>query len=101
MDTALARDAVSDALDALLVTLVALDGLDDAEVPEQALDAALRGDRAVREARAAFHVVFEEVRHKLGDEQLELRLLELEEKANAVTVAATDVAFRLGLGARR
>lgn len=92
MNVEVARGAVGEAVDALLLALVALDGLEAVEVPVEALDLALRSDDAHREARVAFHAVLRELREVVGTDLL----LRVEERANAVVVAATDVAFRLG-----
>lgn len=93
-DTDLALASVSEALDALLVALVALGGDHDVEVPVEALDAALRTDGAYQEARGAFSTVFTDLGDVLGRDAL---WFELEEKHNAVVSAGTDVGFKLGL----
>ena len=84
----IARGAVGEAVDALLLALVALDGLEPVEVPVEALDHALRADDANSEARVAFHAVLGELSRD--------HHVRVEERANAVVVAATDMAFRLG-----
>lgn len=66
MTVDIARGAVGEAVDALLLALVALDGLEAVEVPVEALDLALRSDDAHREARVAFHAVLRELREVVG-----------------------------------
>lgn len=96
MDPGVARDALGRALDGLLVALVALEGLEHVELPLDGLDAALREDAAYVDARVAFDDAVRELREVLGEVHLHL-VLRLEERANAVTVAATTVVFRMGM----
>lgn len=98
-DTELVRGAVEQALDALLVALVELDGVRDVEVPVDALDLALRKDKSYQEARQKLVEVLVHVQVVLGNDNTML-FLHAEERINAAVVAATDVGFRLGLSAR-
>ena len=95
-DTDLALSSVSEALDALLTALVALNGLPDVEVPGEALDLALRSDKSHREARKGLVEVLVHVQVVLGAENFKL-FLNAEERINALVAAATDVGFKLGL----
>jgi hypothetical protein len=94
------RAGLADALDGVLVALLAHRGVTDAEVPVVALDCALRADDAHVRARARLRVVIKELREVLGEERLDL-LLTVEEAATEVAVAATSVGFRLGVAKRR
>ncbi len=96
MNIEIAQQALSEAVDGLLKALVALDGLEVVEVPCEALDAALGQDEAHLEARVAFAESIDELRGVVGDVHLGL-MLRVEERATALAVAASDVAFRLGL----
>ncbi|MFZ5481053.1 MAG: hypothetical protein ACOZNI_30100 [Myxococcota bacterium] len=87
------------AIDNLLDARLELAPLESMPVPLLGLDAALRGDAAYREARAEHRQVLAELRVVLGEERFDL-VLRVEEAGNAVSVAATDVAFRLGLAVR-
>ncbi len=99
-DIELALLAVGDALDALLVALVALGGVDDVETPTFALDKALRSDDRYQAARRAFRDVHADLGDALGDEHHQL-LYKIEEATNAIAVASTDVGFLLGISAGR
>lgn len=94
IDRDLVVSAVTEATDALLVALVALQALPEAEVPLDALDCALREDEAYQAARRIWRVVFDDLGDVLDRDAL---WLELDEKMNAVVTAGTDVGFRLGL----
>ncbi len=99
-DIEMALHAVGDALDALLVALVALGGVDDVETPTFALDMALRSDERYQAARAAFRDVYADVGDALGDEHRKL-FHKMEGATYAIAVASTDVGFMLGISAGR
>ncbi len=92
--------AVGDALDALLVALVALGGVDEVETPTFALDKALRSDDRYQAAREAFRDVHADLGEALGEEHRKL-FYQIEETTNAIAVASTDVGFMLGISAGR
>lgn len=94
------RAGLADALDGVLVALLAHGGVTDGEVPLVALDCALRADMAHVEARKRFRAVITELREVLGEDHLDL-VLTVEEVATEVAVAATSVGFRLGVAKRR
>lgn len=89
------REGLAQALDGVLLALVATGGVNDAEVPVVALDRALVSDEAHVEARKRFRGVMTELRKVLGVDGIDL-LLTIEEAATDVSVAATSVGFRLG-----
>lgn len=99
-DIELALLAVGDALDALLVALVALGGVEEVETPTFALDRALGSDERYQAARRVFRDVHADVGEVLGDEHRKL-FYKIEEATNAIAVASTDVGFLLGLSAGR
>ncbi len=95
-DPDLARAVLSDALDGLLMALVALDGVEDVEVPVGALDALLGADAAHVEARAEMSLVLDQLRVLLGEEHADL-FFTLESAFNTVATTSTDAGFRLGI----
>lgn len=94
----LVRDAVEQALDALLVALVELDGVPDVETPVDSLDLALRNDESYQVARQHLVAVLVHVQVVLGNDNTVL-FLRAEEHVNAVVSAGIDVGFRLAFAA--
>ncbi len=89
-----ALDALSRALDCLLVALVALDGIPDVEVPADGLDVALAHDDAYQTARVEFREVCDVLQDLIADEAV---FFEVEAKAHALAITSADVGFRLGI----
>lgn len=85
-----AIDAVLTARDALAVALVALQGVPEAEVPSDALDAALGLDEPYRAARARFRELHERLRDHRD-------FFEFESIVNEMVTTAVDVGFRVGI----
>ncbi|MBI2378012.1 MAG: hypothetical protein HYV07_28685 [Deltaproteobacteria bacterium] len=79
------------ALDEILTVIVSLDGLPTDEVPDGALDVALRSDESFCEAQDAFRDALKPV--LALDERLGLNV---EQVANALAARAAEVGFRLG-----
>jgi hypothetical protein len=84
-----AIDAMLTARNALAVALVALQGVPGAEVPSDALDAALGFDDDYVKARARFRELHEHIR---GHEVF----YDIESTVNQLVTAAVDVGFRVG-----
>lgn len=91
-NTDTARDAVADVLAAVLIALVALDGLDEIEPPADALDLALASHEPYRAARDRFHGLHESLRDRVE----QTTFFRLEEAVSQMVVAAVDVGFRVG-----
>lgn len=89
------REGLSAALDGVLLALVVTGGVTDDDVPVVALDRALVADGGHIEARKRFRAKMIALRAVLGEDRLEL-LMDVEEAATDVAVAATSVGFRLG-----
>lgn len=81
------------ALDDLLAARVALGELPPAS-PCEALGEALEGDDEYRQARLAFRAAFEDLAERFPSERE--RFLALEETANWMASASSDVGWRLG-----
>ena len=86
-------DLISNALDAVLAVVVLVGGL-PADVPDDALDAALVADEGVRAARRGFQAALRGVRDVgvVGEPYLAL-----EAACNAVSARCAEVGFRLGV----
>jgi hypothetical protein len=84
-----AIDAVLTARDAVLVALVALGAVPGAEVPSDALDAALAADDDYRAARARFRELHERLRGHPD-------FFDIESTTNEMVTTAVDVGFRVG-----
>jgi len=97
-DTDLALDALTGALDALLVAVVALDGVHAVEVPVEAVDVVLGADDIYLEIRSELSLLMNQVAVLLGEGHADL-FLALEAAGKTITVASIDAAFRLGIAA--
>ena len=89
-----AIDAMLTARNALAVALVALQGVPGAEVPSDALDAALGFDDDYVKARARFRELHERLRGHRD-------FFEFEAATNEMVTAAVDVGFRVGISTVR
>jgi hypothetical protein len=90
-----AIDAMLTARNALLVALVALGGVPTAEVPSDALDAALGLDESYYvKARARFRELHERLRGHRD-------FFEFEAATNEMVTTAVDVGFRVGTSTAR
>ncbi len=99
-DIDLAKMAVADALDDLLVAMVALGAVEDVDVPTFAIDKALGTDGRYQAAREAFRDVHEELRGPLGEDHRDL-FFRIEDAAHALSTRTADVGFQLGISVGR
>ena len=95
-DTEALVEHLDAALDHLLAARVSLGGLDEVDLPDEALDVAMAADEGFQEARRHFREAWQEVREAAGSECPQ-ELLRLEAAANALVVQGTKVGWRLGL----
>lgn len=99
LDADLLASVLDHAVDALLRARVMVAGVDDVEVPQDALDEALGQDAPLANARINFSHALSRIRYALGSTGADL-VLDLESAANEVGARDADVAFRVGLGRR-
>ena len=90
---------LDDALDRLLTVRIALGGVVEAPLPEEALDVALRQHEGFQRARRGFVAVLERLQREAGGLVAD-DVLNVESTAHAMVGAALEVAWRLGLTAR-
>jgi len=94
-NTARVCDALAQALEGLLTALVAVGGLPTEQVPSEALDLALKQDKAYRIARVKFNAAWSQLMDV--DEPVRLTALTAEAAANHVAAQAAEVGFKLGI----
>lgn len=82
---------LSTALHELLAAIVLLGGL-PTDIPDDALDAALKTDPAVQEARQRFQAALQDMRDTVGKDGI----FNLEEAANALAARCAETGVRVG-----
>lgn len=84
------------ALDHLLAALVRAEGLPNVPLLDEALDAALAGDPALKEVRTRFQEALRSLQGAEGDDDRLRLILALEEAVNALGARCAEVGFRVG-----
>ena len=88
------------AIEATLTARAMLGGLGDAQVPDAALNVALRDSPDVRDARREFLAALSSI-DVAGDAVARQTYLRIEEAANALVTTSADMGYRVGLLAAR
>jgi hypothetical protein len=94
------KESLGCALDGLLTALVAVGGLPD-DPPPESFDDALRADAAHEAAKQAFVKAWKRVSVLVPGDPAKREMLRLEEAASDLAIAASAVAWRLGVAAGR
>ena len=82
---------LSTAIHELLAAIVLMGGLPD-DIPADALDAAIKIDPTVQEARQRFQTALQGMRDTVGKDSI----LYLEEAANALAARCAEAGYRIG-----
>lgn len=91
--------ALDEAVDALLRVQILIGGVEEIDVPQEALDAAMTADPEVQQSRRTMSDVLRSLQDQLGPARLDL-VLETESAANDLGARSADVAYKVGLGQR-
>jgi hypothetical protein len=89
---------VQAALNELLTAAVLIGGVPFVHVPDDALDAALRGSASVQDARQAFNVALRRLRDNGAGADV---VLDLEAAVNALAARCAEVGFGVGSALRQ